>query len=116
MATFWERAAHLVGLTIYPLCILTICNYSFPVFGFEGWIWVLIASVPGLCILLTYKNSCIHIDKLEHASKTFETSANYYAKYMVNKVNLLGFKIVCPYCEKCINVLQLLYSNCKMIQ
>ena len=23
-------------------------------FGFEGWIWVLIASVPGLCILLTF--------------------------------------------------------------
>ena len=24
-------------------------------FGFEGWIWVLIASVPGLCILFTFK-------------------------------------------------------------
>ena len=23
-------------------------------FGFEGWIWVLIASVPGLCILFTF--------------------------------------------------------------
>ena len=22
-------------------------------FGFEGWVWVLIASVPGLCILFT---------------------------------------------------------------
>ena len=22
---------------------------------FEGWIWVLIASVPGLCILFTFK-------------------------------------------------------------
>ena len=25
------------------------------VFGFEDWIWVLIASSPGLCILFTYK-------------------------------------------------------------
>ena len=25
------------------------------VIGFEGWIWVLIASVPGLCILFTFK-------------------------------------------------------------
>ena len=24
-------------------------------FGFEGWIWVLIASVPDLCILFTCK-------------------------------------------------------------
>ena len=23
-------------------------------FGFEGWIWILIASVPGLCILFTF--------------------------------------------------------------
>ena len=23
-------------------------------FGFEGWIWVLIASVPGLCIRFTF--------------------------------------------------------------
>ena len=23
-------------------------------FGFEGWIWVLIASVPGVCILFTF--------------------------------------------------------------
>ena len=23
-------------------------------FGFEGWIWVLIASVPDLCILFTF--------------------------------------------------------------
>ena len=43
----------LTRLTI-SLCILTICNFSY--FGFEGWIWVLIASVPGLCILLTFIN------------------------------------------------------------
>ena len=44
----------LTRLTISSLCILTICNISyFPFsFGFEGWIWVLIASVPDLCIHL----------------------------------------------------------------
>ena len=26
-------------------------------FGFEGWLWVLITSVPGLCILLTFIGS-----------------------------------------------------------
>ena len=49
MATFREEAAHSV-LTMCSLCILTI----FTRFGFEGWIWVLIASVPGLCILFTF--------------------------------------------------------------
>ena len=37
---------------ICSLCILTICNISYFPFGFEGWIWVLIASVSDLCILL----------------------------------------------------------------
>ena len=36
-------------LAICYLCILTlVLNFSY---GFEGWIWALIASVPGLCIL-----------------------------------------------------------------
>ena len=43
----------LTRLTIYSLCILTFCNFSYFSFGFEGWIWVLIASVPGICILFT---------------------------------------------------------------
>ena len=42
----------LTRLTICTLCILTICNFSYFPFGFEGWIGVLIASVPGFCILL----------------------------------------------------------------
>ena len=41
MATFWEIAAHSVDrmFSLY--------------FGFEGWIGVLIASVPDFCILFT---------------------------------------------------------------
>ena len=38
----------LTRLTVCPLCILTICNLVISRIGFEGWIWVLIASVPGL--------------------------------------------------------------------
>ena len=41
-------------MTICSLCILTICNLVISRFGFEGWIWGLIASVPGLCILFTF--------------------------------------------------------------
>ena len=26
--------------------------------GFEGWSWVLIASVPDLCILFTFESVC----------------------------------------------------------
>ena len=34
------------------LCILTICNLIyFPIFGFEGGIWVLIATAPDHCIV-----------------------------------------------------------------
>ena len=31
------------------------CRLATLVIGFEDWIWVLIASVPGLCILLIFK-------------------------------------------------------------
>ena len=49
---FWKDLLNL--LTICSLCTLTIYNFSFSRFGFEGWIWVRIASVPGLCILFTF--------------------------------------------------------------
>ena len=44
----------LTRLTISYLCILTICNFSYIRFGFDGSIWVLIAPVPGQCILVTF--------------------------------------------------------------
>ena len=52
MATFWKIAAHSVNHVLF--CILTIFNIRYFPFGFEGWIWVLMASVPDLCILLTF--------------------------------------------------------------
>ena len=44
----------LTRLTICYLCVLTICNFSYSRFGFEGGIRVLIAPVPGRCILVTF--------------------------------------------------------------
>ena len=41
-------------LTICSLWILTLCNLSYFLFWFEGWIWILIASVPDFCILFTF--------------------------------------------------------------
>ena len=53
MATFWEIAAHLVdnmfSFVFWLIVILVISR-----FGFEGWLWVLMASVPDLCILFTF--------------------------------------------------------------
>ena len=47
----------LTRLTICSLCIVTICNFSYFPFCFEGWNWVLIASVPGITYFLqTYIN------------------------------------------------------------
>ena len=40
----------LTQLTIYSHCTLTICALGIFHSGFEGWIWVLIASVPVLCM------------------------------------------------------------------
>ena len=44
----------LTRLTICSLCMLTICNFSYFPFCFGCRIWVLIASVPGHCCLVTF--------------------------------------------------------------
>ena len=54
MVIFWERAAHSVDQLFslyfdYSFVILVISR-----FVFEGWIWVLFALFPGLCILFTF--------------------------------------------------------------
>ena len=41
-------------LALCSHCILSICNYSFSRFGFEGGIWFLIASVPVHCLFVVY--------------------------------------------------------------
>ena len=43
----------LARLAVCSLCVLAICNFSYFPFGFKGWIRVLIASVPDLCIRFT---------------------------------------------------------------
>ena len=55
----------LTRLAICSLCILTICYFGYFRFGFEGWIWILIASVPGLCIRFTsYLYEFVRIEDL----------------------------------------------------
>ena len=49
MTTFLKIAAHSVD-HMFPLYFLLFVILIISRFGFEGWIWVLIASVPDLCI------------------------------------------------------------------
>ena len=61
MATLWEIAAHSVD-HMFPLYF----DYAFVIlvisrFSFEGWIWVLVSSVPDLCILLAYNFCTNHL-------------------------------------------------------
>ena len=44
----------LTRMIISSFCILTHCNFGYFPFGFEGWNWFRIASVPGLCIRFTF--------------------------------------------------------------
>ena len=46
----------LTRLTIFSLCILTICNFSNFPFWLLGWIWVLIASNKNI-IIISFKSS-----------------------------------------------------------
>ena len=55
MATFWETAAHSVD-HMFSLYIQYLYYQLFPLFGFEGWISVLIASVPELCMPFTFRD------------------------------------------------------------
>ena len=41
-------------LTASPLCIMSICHFSYFQFWFSGRIWVLNATVPGHCLLVTF--------------------------------------------------------------
>ena len=48
---FWERDSHSVDHMLSVFIVFVILVIS--CFSFEGWIWVLIASVPDLCMLFT---------------------------------------------------------------
>ena len=48
---FLGNSCSLGWLTICSHCILTIFDFSYFPFGFEGWIWVLIAA--------SYSDTCI---------------------------------------------------------
>ena len=53
--TFHLTCIHIIFSSVW-VYILIICNFRYFPFCFEGCIWVLIASVPGLCILFTVIN------------------------------------------------------------
>ena len=60
MATFWKIAAHSVDHYMFSL-YFDYLYFSFSRFGFEGWNWVMIASVPDRCILFTLNITTIEI-------------------------------------------------------
>ena len=41
-------------LTLQTICSLCVLTLVISRFGFEGWIWVLIASFPDICIHVLY--------------------------------------------------------------
>ena len=63
MATFWEKAAHSVNRMFSLLCLyvaLVVFHFSF-----EGGTLVLIALVPGHCLLLIFlerQNAGVHVN------------------------------------------------------
>ena len=50
MAIFWETSAHSVYFQLFIILVISR-------FGSEDGIWDLIASGPGLCILVTFNGS-----------------------------------------------------------
>ena len=54
MATFLEIAAHSVDHMFSAFLLFVISVIT--LFSFEGLIWVLIASVPDLCILISFNS------------------------------------------------------------
>ena len=62
MATSWERAAYSVD-HMFSLYFDYLLLELFPVFGFEGGIWVLISPVPGHFIHVIFGNTMIKVER-----------------------------------------------------
>ena len=63
MATFWEIAAHSVDHVLIVFRLSVILDVSR--FGFEGWIWVLIASVMVFAsFLLSFEKVILTLNNL----------------------------------------------------
>ena len=88
LVRFWVLSGHLLGKScslcrpVCYLCNLTICNFSYIPF-------VLIASVPGLCILFTFTGhagimreamSSMPINLTTQTIKRFENKRDYIIK------------------------------------
>ena len=80
MATFWKIAAHSVDHVfsfVFGLIVILVISH----FGFEGCIWVLIASIPDLCMLHTSSsssktilNDCMPYVSNSHYSQNYVSS------------------------------------------
>ena len=84
VATFWKTADHSVDPLSWPY-VLFVLFWLFVIlvisrFGFEGWIWVLIASVPDLCILFTFTWQ----DKDSNKCQCVRTSSAFYSKFLAH--------------------------------
>ena len=68
MATFWKITTnsvdHMFSMYFDYLQLKVISR-----FGYEGWIWVLIASVPDLCILFTSKKNICRFICTSHSTR-----------------------------------------------
>ena len=51
-------------------------------FGFGGWVWVVIASVPDLCIRFTFKHLKISFQRGENKPSTSVMQFKYNKKYV----------------------------------
>ena len=60
MATFWEIAARSVD-HVFSLCFDYFVVLIISRFGFKDWVWVLIASVPDLCILFYFSDKTMRM-------------------------------------------------------
>ena len=69
MATFWEIAAHSVdNMFSYVFLLFVILVISH--FGYEDWIWVLIATVPDLGTLLSFVSHATYSGREFHWTTT----------------------------------------------
>ena len=87
LATFWEIAAHSVDHMfsfVFLLFVISVISH----FDFEGWIWILIASVPDLCILCTFKPLVmLSITVLRRCSWYGSSRTNFnYRLYIIQSV------------------------------
>ena len=104
MATFWEIAIHSVDNNMIVMFVFWL--YVFLVislFGFKGRVCVLIASVPDLCILFTfriYTNIHCHLYTRTSLSPRRQLFITDCSKAVIQ----VWFSVACFWCQSCSDV------------